>query len=1393
MDPNKDESPTKKSETELAALSNTEKNSPNGRGRGILNASLDDSGFGSLDDSRVQILRSSGNHDASLRDDSDEDRSTGGHQESTKNNGSSTSSNNDQDRTTKGRRTSGGFGGAAATATAAVGRRPTGSGDHIRKGPRTRTRYEKQLSRALDYDPDRSGERTVDDEMAALLYEASRIEDDDKMNTNESTSSGDSLRENAQNREESQIQRIRAFVSKFHNYLPSLTSDMNVNKRACNETLDVKANSTNREHQTAREIAYLWFWFFVQHKEFEQAQIVWHTSKDLQKKINIADYTERGKKQLAKDMLNMGYFNTIAFDLALKFNLLDLAKMILAKSTKIAFFTKTMVEILLHAQQLDMLEKIFDKDSLIFHNSSMYLNLFKFLTFKSRESIRKYMKCFELHDLVKLIITLYHTNKKDPKSDIMTVLTWKKSVPNRKIIKILLRSSYSDVAQQSLFRGAINFDIDFRIFYDALAMKKYNFAKFYETFCCVKDGVKRGFNANSPLNSTVIQIEVFRLMQLNDENIIYAIYFFKRVLQVGKLNKVFIKKIRKFLDNIVENEILDKHIFLRVKNPLQLCVNIIELLHGISVSFPQYRQFLNRLVQKYLKVGKLLIERIREESLYKKIFNDRDLENRFLVHVVMNDTELYYDLLNNKYMELYILNIWDPYSKFMQTLPLHFSLPWNILINYTPVKNAYPYVHKLFPNLNSHLRMRYALWIKSAYMRKVLEFIFVTAAVIYLCLNMLENLNLIDEEKDAKNTGKEERAKELRDDIKAQHRNFEYGIFGYIMLTLVISIINSAIYRLKSSKKILTTDIATICNYIMVAITLYYWSDVVIYNWNIKNNDEYEPSVWLTTAFLFMLYFQIISKLVMFRRFGPLIQMIFLMLKDVISFLVIDILLIMSFAIVYTMLFAMHSDKFNNFSTSLITLVDATFTKYEYDFKDRAAFGTVCLHIFLVFNAILMVNLLIAILSNTYSKFSERADVEYNKILYDLSYFNEYNSRYGFLIVYPFFLSPITVLVWPVLLFSKSKQLLETLNQFLVFVCYQMFYIPMLCILFIVMNLVLILFAYIKIIYKLLRGEPKDPLCKRIFNCLTFSVLGIFILLYHICWYNMRSYVRSLLTPHRVVEETAEIDLISLKTATQLSKELKKTADSIEYNEFLDKLIKQIKEVRMNKIKVEIEDIRVDSEDIVAPKRKPEKNDGNDEDLNASGKNNMSSFSHLNESSNADEESVEEENRSLIQRSSNKKVTFSQRLDPNANVGDRRGTFFSANQNLFLPLLGRGKSTTLKEAEIKSIEKRGAKRRFPLFYHAVKLAQNTRGFLEEVTRENLHKIFSKFAFVEEETSIKKFHLARFLTILSQHKNLEQVEDAGEIYVKGFIAYDYASIAQVLKAFRTKGNILNEKK
>ena len=226
--------------------------------------------------------------------------------------------------------------------------------------------------------------------------------------------------------------------------------------------------------------------------------------------------------------------------------------------------------------------------------------------------------------------------------------------------------------------------------------------------------------------------------------------------------------------------------------------------------------------------------------------------------------------------------------------------------------------------------------------------------------------------------------------------------------------------------------------------------------------------------------------------------MILFMSWEFTKFMLFFSLILTIYAVVGTLLFDEVNSHYSDFFSSLITLVSSALGGFDFTILDSSDKGTVVpdlyLISFLVITYILALNLLIAILSNTYNDLSVRANILFLSEVLKLRSTLEYDKDYGAMVsTFP----PWNVLILPSIPFYITKKHTYSMNQTLFYVDY----VPVLFIssaLYMGVTFALLPLAWLRGILLhfgyLFNAKLKHPTSRKALQLIIFCFLGPFIL-----------------------------------------------------------------------------------------------------------------------------------------------------------------------------------------------------------------------------------------------------------------------------------------------------------
>ena len=189
---------------------------------------------------------------------------------------------------------------------------------------------------------------------------------------------------------------------------------------------------------------------------------------------------------------------------------------------------------------------------------------------------------------------------------------------------------------------------------------------------------------------------------------------------------------------------------------------------------------------------------------------------------------------------------------------------------------------------------------------------------------------------------------------------------------------------------------------------------------------------YLMAAVIAVMWLRCCILLRLTESFGPLLSMIVQMFIIFIQFFVVYALGIVVFSSVATLTLSSNPNFANMFEASL-TYIEGSLGSFDLtQYNDlggwKMYFGIFMHLAVLFFNMILMINLLIAIMSDAYALLSDvKTGIFWAKIISEMPK-HGYDKHYGALTMFPFFFSWLSFLVMPLLIFVKDLETLKKIN-----------------------------------------------------------------------------------------------------------------------------------------------------------------------------------------------------------------------------------------------------------------------------------------------------------------------------------------------------------------------------
>ena len=243
----------------------------------------------------------------------------------------------------------------------------------------------------------------------------------------------------------------------------------------------------------------------------------------------------------------------------------------------------------------------------------------------------------------------------------------------------------------------------------------------------------------------------------------------------------------------------------------------------------------------------------------------------------------------------------------------------------------------------------------------------------------------------------------------------------------------------------------------------------------------------LTLLLIFFFYLSYVEQL------GRLVKMVVLVFKELSRYLIVLAFNTLYMALAFYVLFSEDFEEFHLFFNCVKISVEGFLGSFVYIETEEDVAGIAYFVIFsiylLICNAVFL-NLIIAVLNNTYNKFHEMGQTFLTLQVYEVNKTHGYNKYYSGMISNPPPFNFISGIAGIFLSIHKSIKL----NEFCLKCSYYMFSCLPSCIYFIISNIVIIPLAWISILLKLVSNNYKT------FDGFRYNVTGRITLLHMMLW-----------------------------------------------------------------------------------------------------------------------------------------------------------------------------------------------------------------------------------------------------------------------------------------------------
>jgi hypothetical protein len=294
------------------------------------------------------------------------------------------------------------------------------------------------------------------------------------------------------------------------------------------------------------------------------------------------------------------------------------------------------------------------------------------------------------------------------------------------------------------------------------------------------------------------------------------------------------------------------------------------------------------------------------------------------------------------------------------------------------------------------------------------------------------------------------------------NRKFAFDNLEYLEIFMLFSALALLIDIRSISTEYITTDLNSVLmnlnNILILPVSKKFNVQVSEFNYSFA----FIIRIFLLVINEVFVCLRITGILLTFKDIGPLLRMIYLMSILLIKNLVIYGVYVTCCSAIFTAIFHGYSSQFQDFSTTIVTLIGAFMNNFDtenFNNPISRTFGSISIIIYVCISGVLLINLLIALLSNVYENYCVLVDASHRSVL--ISFYRKYrwDEKNGYLIFLTTPLNVINLFILPFSFFFKDK---KKFNEYVCKFNYCIFYFPLIFVVFISCSIFFLPFCYLK-------------------------------------------------------------------------------------------------------------------------------------------------------------------------------------------------------------------------------------------------------------------------------------------------------------------------------------------
>jgi len=594
----------------------------------------------------------------------------------------------------------------------------------------------------------------------------------------------------------------------------------------------------------------------------------------------------------------------------------------------------------------------------------------------------------------------------------------------------------------------------------------------------------------------------------NFEDIEVKIHLLKNCIWYIKQQQAY-HLFKKFEDAIVDKLDDRPNIFDYTHNPIKLAVLLIEFFRLLGDKYRIMHGYYMKIKCELVKYISGLTDAINNEESLRLLFLEEDFEGREVL-VIIQELKLY-NALEDKRMKILVKTLWDANyvlgGNFMSASHLYRLLVDWPLNSKVDVEKETRFQQRDIKNIPNN-ELNFNVWKKGIGLR------YMTQSVIYFALAIFFQILIYQFLREGETF--DENKKDVHIIAEKIYRDLRFFLMcSVIWFILPIKVLFDYAFRVRAKRNYPFFNNELFVLLVQVISTIFIFTEFLRMDDSCRASsknfyvcfcqDFFKDKPFFLKEFLsimmFCIWMRAIMSLTVTELIGPLVTATVLLMKDMMRFLLLFGLINIAFGCFFSLILVQLEDFRNPFK-AMYTLYLAAILVFDPSILDHGddrtrLYAYVFMLVYLFVSAVVLINLLIAVFTSTYTKAEEKAKALYLSQTISLRPVYKHNKRYSYYVSAAF---PFTALLIPAIPFVLVDPESETVNRVMLHVEYFPFMLCSFCC-FLILNIIFMPFTFLKVLihkFLLMFKRNKFGFFRKLFDFIVYASFGIVFTVYQL-------------------------------------------------------------------------------------------------------------------------------------------------------------------------------------------------------------------------------------------------------------------------------------------------------